>query len=223
MKRARDHLSDEELVEVCNCGSAEEAERAFETLYRRHKDYVLRVALRFVRDRDAALDVLQESFTYLLRKFPPTGDGLVLTARLQTLLYPVAKNCAITALRKADRYRVGGSGEFDSDWYRAGGSGGSGGSGRFEDSPAFGHPGPAPDPDDLPAECVEPESGAIDAALAGLSAERREVLTLRFVDGLSLAEIAATLEVPVGTVKSRLHLAIKQLRDDPSIKDLFEA
>ena len=221
MNRARDHLSDEELVEVCNCGSAEEAERAFETLYRRHRDYVLRVALRFVRDRDAALDVLQETFTYLLRKFPPTGDGLVLTARLQTLLYPVAKNCAITVLRKADRHA-----RTDSEWHRDGESGGSGrsrgfaGSGGFGDSPAFRSSGP--DPDELPAECVEPESGVIDAALAGLAAERREVLTLRFVDGLSLAEIASTLHVPVGTVKSRLHLAIKQLRDDPAIKDLFE-
>ena len=54
-----------------------------------------------------------------------------------------------------------------------------------------------------------------------LSAERREVLTLRFVDDLSLAEIAAVLDVPLGTVKSRLHLAIRELREDRRIKDLF--
>ncbi|HLF12027.1 MAG TPA: sigma-70 family RNA polymerase sigma factor, partial [Gammaproteobacteria bacterium] len=64
---------------------------------------------------------------------------------------------------------------------------------------------------------VEP----LDAVLAGLSAERREVLTLRFVDDLSLEEIAAALEIPLGTVKSRLHLAIRQLREDPKIKELF--
>src|SRR5690606_9930455 len=62
----------------------------------------------------------------------------------------------------------------------------------------------------------------IDRALAGLSAERREVLTLRFVDDLSLEEIAQVLGIPLGTVKSRLHLAIKSLRNDPTIKDLFE-
>ena len=49
-----------------------------------------------------------------------------------------------------------------------------------------------------------------------------EVLQLRFVDGLSLAEIAQALNVPVGTVKSRLHNALRHLKDDPQIKDLFE-
>jgi len=48
------------------------------------------------------------------------------------------------------------------------------------------------------------------------------VVVLRFVDDLSLEEIAVALDIPLGTVKSRLHLAIKQLRDDNRIKDLFE-
>ena len=143
------------------------------------------VARRFTRDRDLALDALQETFTYLLGKFPPSGGGLVLTARLQTLLYPAAKNAAITAVRKARRY-AGGDAELD----------------------------------ELPAE-PPAEREPIDAALAALSPERREVLTLRFVDDLSLAEIAAALDVPLGTVKSRLHLALKELREEPRIKDLF--
>jgi RNA polymerase sigma-70 factor (ECF subfamily) len=183
-----DSRSDDELVAACNHGDPDEAARAFEALYRRHRDFVLRVARRFVRDRELALDVVQETFTYLLRKFPPTGAGLELTARLQTLLYPVAKNTAISVLRKTRRY---------------------------EDQ------GEPADPDELPAES-RPESEPIDAALEALSPERREVLILRFVDDLSLGEIAAALEIPLGTVKSRLHLAIKQLRDDPKIKDLFE-
>lgn len=178
--------SDEELVDVCNRGDAEAAAAAFEALYRRHRDFVLRVARRFTRDRDLALDALQDTFEYLLQKFPPAGNGLRLTARLQTLLYPVAKNSAITALRKADRL-AGGDAELD----------------------------------ELPA-APESEDASIDAALARLSPERREVLTLRFVDDLSLAEIAAALEVPLGTVKSRLHLAIKELRDDPGTKALFD-
>lgn len=182
-----DERTDTELVAACNLGDADEAARAFETLYRRHREFVVRVARGFTRDRELALDVLQETFAYLLRKFPPAGEGLVLTARLQTLLYPVAKNCAITALRKARR--------FPAD--------------------------PDVAADDLPSPAGLDTAAPIDAALAALPAERREVLTLRFVDGLSLAEIAAALEVPLGTVKSRLHLAIKQLRDDPKIKDLF--
>jgi len=185
--REQDTRSDDELVAACNDGGADEATRAFEALYRRHRDFVLRVARRFTRDRELALDSLQETFAYLLRKFPPAGDGLVLTARLQTLLYPVAKNCALTALRKTRR--------FPAD--------------------------PDVAADDLPAPDGLDTAEPIDAALAALPPERREVLTLRFVDDLSLAEIAAALDVPLGTVKSRLHLAIKQLRGDPKIKDLF--
>jgi len=73
---------------------------------------------------------------------------------------------------------------------------------------------------ELPAEPAV-EAQPLDAALAALSPERREVLTLRFVDDLSLAEIAVALDVPLGTVKSRLHLGLKQLRDDSRIKDLL--
>ena len=184
---AVDRRSDEELVAVCNRGSGEEAARAFESLYRRHRDFVLRVARRFTHDRELALDALQETFTYLLGKFPPSGDGLMLTARLTTLLYPVARNSAITAMRRLRR------------------------------EPTVDDTVLANVPDESP-----PPGEPIDAALAELSAERREVVVLRFVDDLSLEEIALVLDIPLGTVKSRLHLAIKQLRDDNRIKDLFE-
>ena len=184
---AVDRRSDEELVAVCNRGSGEEAARAFESLYRRHRDFVLRVARRFTHDREHALDALQETFAYLLGKFPPAGQGLTLTARLSTLLYPVAKNSAITAIRKSRRETSVDDTVLDT---------------LPDETPAAGEP--------------------IDAAIAGLSAERREVVVLRFVDDLSLEEIAVALDIPLGTVKSRLHLAIKQLRDDNRIKDLFE-
>lgn len=187
--RRRDPRSDEALVQACNEGDASQAAQAFEALYLRHKDYVLRVALRFVPDTDTALDVLQETFAYLLRRFPPTGEGLVLTAKLTSLLYPVAKNTAITALRKAGRFPAGDQ-----------------------------------TPDDLPgAERAEPSGGAGDIrkVLADLPAGQREVLQLRFVDDLSLQEVADVLEIPLGTVKSRLHLGIARLRDSDFAKRLL--
>jgi RNA polymerase sigma-70 factor (ECF subfamily) len=61
----------------------------------------------------------------------------------------------------------------------------------------------------------------LNAVLGGLSEEHREVLLLRFVDGLSLAEIAAAMEIPLGTVKSRLHNALGELRKDPRTKEFF--
>ena len=98
-----DKLSDPELVEICNSGSRRNAAEAFGSLYRRHRDYVTRVALRFCSDREIAADALQETFIYLLRKFPPSGDGLVLTAQLQSLLYPVARNFTLTAVKRQRR------------------------------------------------------------------------------------------------------------------------
>ena len=177
-----DRRSDEELIEICNCGDADAAADAFNALYLRHKDFVIRVALRVVGDHDMALDVVQETFRYLLRKFPPAGRGLTLTSKLTTLLYPVAKNSAISLLRKAGRFPAGSA-----------------------------------EPDELPA-VSPPSSGNILPLLDILPAERREVILLRFVDDMSLREIAESLQIPLGTVKSRLHLAIKQLRESPEIK-----
>ena len=189
MARGWDRRSDRELVELCNVGDRDEAVQAFETLYRRHRDYVTRVSLRFGADREAAVDVLQETFLYLLKKFPPAGDGLVLTAQLRSLLYPVAKNLTLNFLRQR---------------------------GRIDDSEEF-------DPDRLPAPAVDDPAerapARLSAAVARLSAERREVLLLRFVDDMSLQDIADTLSIPLGTVKSRLHLAIRELRESPEIKD----
>lgn len=52
------------------------------------------------------------------------------------------------------------------------------------------------------------------AALARLPEAQREVLLLRYVDGLDGAEIAAALDVPPGTVKSRAHHGLRTLRGD---------
>ena len=61
-------------MRTCNRGGSGAAP-AFEALYRRHRDYVLRVALRFAPDMETALDVLQETFLQLLRKFPRAGTA----------------------------------------------------------------------------------------------------------------------------------------------------
>ena len=59
-------------------------------------------------------------------------------------------------------------------------------------------------------------------ALANLSEEHRETLLLRYVDGMALAEIAEATNVPLGTVKSRLHNALEALRQDKRARQYFE-
>lgn len=58
-------------------------------------------------------------------------------------------------------------------------------------------------------------------ALRALPEPLREALLMRFVDGMSIAEIAAALAIPAGTVKSRLHNAIHALRQSPTARRYF--
>ena len=75
-----------------------------------------------------------------------------------------------------------------------------------------------------PSVDVESPSDPADLAtvLASLGEGHREVVLLRFVDDFSLEEIARALDIPVGTVKSRLHHALAQLRDDPRTRKYFQ-
>jgi len=164
---------DRELVLAAAAGDA----RAFEALYRRHRDYVLRLAGRFGLGEQDALDVLQETFLYVCRALP----RLELRAAFTTFLYPAVKHLCLK--RKGLLARFLPSGKLF-------------GSGEGVPEPAVAPQGA----DDFPR------------LVASLPPGQREVVLLRFVDGMDLAEIAAALGVPVGTVKSRLHNALKQLR-----------
>jgi RNA polymerase sigma-70 factor (ECF subfamily) len=181
--RRADLRNDTELIAAVNSGDVD----AFEALYWRYRDWVIGLAWRFTGDSDLALDVMQETFLYLLRKFP----GFRLTAKLKTFLYPAVRHLSMGARRKATRYQ---SKESDLQAIEA-------------------------------LATTAPDSGddaALAAVLANLPALHREVLLLRFIDELSLQEIAAAIDIPLGTVKSRLHNALATLREDPRTKSFFE-
>lgn len=157
---------------------------AFEAFYRRYEAAVYRTAYGLVRDAMAAEDVVTETF---LRAYGARG-------RLDPERSPVpwlqriAINLALNHLR---RRRVG-----------------------TEDIGAAGvvAADPAPSPE-LAAEGRETVA-ALGRAIDRLPVRLRTVTVLRYVDELSLAEIADVLECPVGTVKSRLHHAMRALRSD---------
>jgi len=87
-----DVRSDQELVDAANRGDA----GALGALYLRYRDWAVGLAYRFTGDPEAAQDVAQEAFAYLLGKFP----GFRLRAKLTTFLYPAIKNTALAAKRK---------------------------------------------------------------------------------------------------------------------------
>src|SRR5687767_5080964 len=88
--------SDQELVAAANAGNA----AAFEALYFRYRDWVANLAYRFCGDRELALDLLQETFIYLTKKFP----GFELSCQMKSFLYPVVKHLALNARAKANRF-----------------------------------------------------------------------------------------------------------------------
>jgi RNA polymerase sigma-70 factor, ECF subfamily len=178
-----DTRTDLELIAAMNRGD----DGAFEVLYFRYRDWVTSLAHRFTSDESLAVDVLQETFLYFLKKFP----GFKLTAELKTFLYPAVKNLSIAARRKAERHQST-EGELA----------------VLENRPAE------------PAATTN--TGDLAVVLADLSEEQREVLLLRFVDGLNLGEIAEAMAIPLGTVKSRLHNALTSLRKNPRTKSFFE-
>ena len=77
----------------------------------------------------------------------------------------------------------------------------------------------------LPDEAVAQNDARAEMAamMEALSEGHREVVLLRFVDGLSMQEIADALSLPVGTVKSRLHNALTMLKNDERAKKFFES
>ena len=172
-----ENRTDLQLVEALNQGDA----AAFDVLYFRHRDWVMRLAMRFTGHHEDALDVMQETFAYFVRKFP----GFELTAAVTTLLYPAVRNFSLAARRKRLRSVS----------------------------------------DKQDTLSLIPETELSDTAnrdeftqtLAGLSDAHREILLMRFVDEMTQPEIAAALDVPLGTVKSRLHHALLAIRQSHEI------
>ena len=183
MPQPTDQRSDEELIQALNLGDAD----AFAPLYYRHRDWVVRLAYRFTRNEQDALDVLQETFMYLAGKFP----GFQLTASMTTFLYRAVKSNALALQRKRLHMAT------------------------EQDLAPLADPGDCDGHGDVRAELA--------SMMALLSTGEREIVLMRFVDGMSPQEIASALDVPLGTIKSRLSRALGRLRDDTRTRDYLEA
>ncbi len=90
-----DPRTDDDLVRAINRGPPD-AEPAFAALYRRHKEWALRLARRLSPPHADPADIVQDSFITLLKQFP----GFQLRGRLTTFLYPVIRHRALAATRK---------------------------------------------------------------------------------------------------------------------------
>ncbi len=176
---------------------------SFGELVLRYQDRLYHVANRVMANPDDALDVVQDTFVNAYQSLASfKGD-----AEFFTWLYRIAFNTAISAKRKK-RPAL----SLDST---AGNNGEAGIDPEDKASDVAPH---------AAMERTEDER-VLAAAIAKLSAEHRTVLLMKDIDGLKYEDIAGVMNVPIGTVRSRLHRARLELRNllDPASVGLIGA
>ena len=178
---------DQELVAQAAAGSRE----AFDELVRRHQVSIVNLARALTNGSADAEDLAQEVFLRVWRSL----QGFRGDSTFRTWLHRVAVNVIHTHHGRVSRLRR-----------------------LFQAAPAE----PAEDPIESAADPIDVESDvvmrdAIDRALATLPDELRVAITLRDVQGLDYKEIAGVLDVPIGTVESRI------FRGRQRLKPLLEA
>lgn len=169
------------------------------------QDRLYNAVLRMVGDPDDARELTQETFMRGLQKI----DGFRGDAQPYTWLFRIATNLVITEARKAHRRRT-----FSMDRPSANGQAGRGGGdeeggGGLADRLAGRR-------DESPDEATQRrERGEqVVAALGRIDAEYRAILVMRDVEGFDYQQMADVLDLPLGTVKSRLFRARLALRDE---------
>lgn len=154
--------------------------RAFAALVRQHQDRVFRFILRLVGTREDAMDLTQETFMKAHQALP----GWRPEAQFRTWLFRIAHNAALDVLRRRQSIEFISTSDLG---------------GEDED---FSLPDPAPRPDQRLDD--RQRIGLLERTLRELPFEHREILLLREVEDMSYAEIAVTLNIAEGTVKSRI-------------------
>jgi RNA polymerase sigma-70 factor (ECF subfamily) len=157
-------------------------------LYDRYRQLVFRTALAITGDYDAANDLLQDVFLRLFR----FANRIDLERPLQPWLYRMTTNLSYTWVKRDQRWKR----PFDilADWLA----------------------GPSRN---LPYETVErmDDWDRLQRAVAALPISQRVVVVLYYLNELSLQEIGDILDIPLGTVKSRLHYGRQALKKELSL------
>jgi len=156
---------------------------ALGVLYDRHRGLVFRTALAITGDAEAAADLLHDVFLRLFR-FAAHIDP---HRPLEPWLYRMTTNLSYTWVKRRQRWLR--PLEDIADWLVSG----------RKDTPAY------------QAE-MDDSWRQVQQAVSSLPLSHRGVVVLYYVDDLSLQEISEILDIPVGTVKSRLHYGRQALK-----------
>jgi len=163
-------------------------EGPFRDLYERYKDRIYNVCYRVSGNASDALDASQETFGILFRK---VGD-FRFQSRFSSWVYRIAINASIDLKRRQSSRRLA---SLDAITENRGGNGG-----HFElEDGSLEMPSDVASRHELEAE--------VQRAISRLSTKLRAITVLRYVENQSYDEIAETLKISLGTVKSRLSRA----------------
>ncbi len=187
LRRVRDITPQDTEVEVLkSCMTAVALKRdpdAFETLFRYYGPKIRAYMLKRDGNRQSAEELMQETMVMIWNKAVQFDPA---RGNLSSWIFTIARNVRIDAFRRNNRP------EFDPN------------------DPAF-----VPD-EVMPADQVleaDQQAQTLRYALTKLPPDQAELLRLSFYDELSHSTIARLLQLPLGTVKSRIRLAFSRLRD----------
>jgi RNA polymerase sigma-70 factor (ECF subfamily) len=184
-------LSDQEVVALARAGK----DVAYRELLHRYERPVFSLVYRMVRDRETAEDLAQETFVKVLNAL----DSYRPEYRFSSWIFKIANNAAIDHLRRRELDTL----SLD------------GAPGAVTPSEVEATALQAADHSPSPlAELESRELGsAIEQAVARLRPDYRACILLRHVEGRAYEEIAETLDLPLGTVKTYIHRARLELRE----------
>jgi RNA polymerase sigma-70 factor (ECF subfamily) len=185
------NLPDADVVALAQQGR----ESAFRELIRRYERPVFSLIYRMVRDRELAEDLAQDTFIKVLNHI----DRYRPEFKLSSWLFKIANNVAIDHLRRRQLDTISMDGSPHAQ------------SADAIEATSF---DVVVDQESALDELEAREMGAsIEQAIASLRPEYRSCIMLRHVEGRSYEEIAATLDLPLGTVKTYIHRARHELRE----------
>ncbi len=174
----------ETLNDLLVAVAEERDRRAFRALFRHFAPRIKAFVLSQRTDPALAEEIVQETMLNVWRKAAQFEPA---RASASTWVFTIARNMRIDMLRKARR-----------------------------PEPDLNDPATVPEPEPLAHERIAhaEEAGRLRDAVARLPGEQQEVLRLVFQEDITHAEAAARLGLPLGTVKSRIRLALKRVRSE---------
>lgn len=182
--------TDQEVVAAARQGE----EAAYRELLRRYERPIFSLLYRMVRDRELAEDLAQETFVKALNAL----DSYRPEFKFSSWIFKIANNAAIDQLRRRQLDTLSIDGAPNAETPEA------------IEATALQISGDQESPLD---EVEAREIGtAVEQAIAKLRPEYRACIMLRHVEGLAYEEIAQTLDLPLGTVKTYIHRARHELR-----------